>query len=287
LCCPRERPKDKDRKVIGWGGGGPVYADEVTRRHRESVIRLALQEIADGQGDVDAFIAQQSQKARTVPAVAAQIAQRLLKAGRAEEAWSAINAVEQMRSGWIAFEWEQVRVEVMEALGRKEEGQAFRWSCFERTLNDKHLRDYLKRLPEFDDIEAEQRAMGTALEFPEIHQALSFLISWPALERAAALVLGRAKELNGDHYEILSPAADALAGKYPLAATLLLRAMIDFSLKQNRVKRYGHAFRHLAECASLASAISDSAVSSRMSGTWSASKPSMGARVRFGHWFLE
>jgi uncharacterized protein DUF6880 len=145
----------------------------------------------------------------------------------------------------------------MEALGRKAEAQAFRWSCFERTLNDAHLRDYLKRLPEFEDIEAERPAMATALEFPEIHQALAFFISWPALEKAAALVLGRAKELNGDNYEILSPAADALAGKYPLAATLLLRSMIDFALKQNRVKRYRHAARHLAECASLARAIGD------------------------------
>ena len=254
---PPERPKDKDRKVIGWGGGGPIYADEIANRHRESVIRLALQEIADAQGDVDAFIAQQSEKARTAPAIAAEIAQRLLKAGRAEEAWSAINAVDQKRPGWIPFEWEQSRVEVMEALGRKEEAQAFRWTCFERTLNDAHLRDYLKRLPEFEDIEAEERAMATALGFPEIHQALAFLISRPALEKAATLVLGRAKELNGDHYEILSPAADALAGKHPLAATLLLRSMIDFALKRNRVKRYRHAARHLAECASLASAIGD------------------------------
>ena len=146
---------------------------------------------------------------------------------------------------------------MIEALGRKAEAQAFRWSCFERTLNDAHLRDYLKRLPEFDDIEAEERAMATALKFPDVHQALAFLISWPALEKAAALVLGRAKELNGDHYEILSPAADALAAKHPLAATLLLRSMIDFALKRNRVKRYRHIARHLAECASLASAIGD------------------------------
>lgn len=62
---------------------------------------------------------------------------------------------------------------------------------------------------------------------------------------------------NGNHYEILSPAADSLARKYPLAATLLLRAMIDFALKQNRSKRYRHAARHLAECGSLAGAIRD------------------------------
>lgn len=67
----------------------------------------------------------------------------------------------------------------------------------------------------------------------------------------------RRRELNGDHYEILSPAADVLAEKTPLAATLLLRSMIDFALKQNRVKRYRHAARHLAECASLAGGIRD------------------------------
>ena len=254
---PFERPKDKDRKVIGWGGGGALYADDISARHRASVIRLGLEEIADAQGDVDAYIAQQSEKARTVPKIAADIGQRLLKAGRAEEAWSAINAVDKNRTGSIPYEWEEVRIEVMEALGRMEEAQAFRWQCFERTLNSAHLRAYLKRLPDFEDIDAEERAMATALRFSEVHQALAFLVSWPALEKAASLVLARANELNGDHYEILSPAADALAGKHPLAATLLLRAMIDFALKHNRVKRYRHAARHVAECESLATAVGD------------------------------
>ena len=54
---PPEQPKGKDRKVIGWGTGGPLYADEIASSRRESAIRLALQEIADAQGDVDAFIA--------------------------------------------------------------------------------------------------------------------------------------------------------------------------------------------------------------------------------------
>jgi hypothetical protein len=33
--------------------------------------------------------------------------------------------------------------------------------------------------------------------------------------------------------------------------------MIDFALKRNRMKRYRHAARHLAECESLARAIGD------------------------------
>jgi hypothetical protein len=252
-----ERPNDTNRKVIGWGTGGPIYADEIASRQREGTIRLALQEIADAQGDVDAFVAQQSEKAKTVPRVAAEIARRLLEAGRAKEAWSAINTVDENRPGWIPFEWEEVRLDVMEALERKDEAQAFRWQCFERALNSTHLRAYLKRLPDFADVEAEERAMSYALKFPSVHQALAFLVSWPALDKAAGLVFERSGELDGDHYEILSPAADALAAKHPLAATLLLRAMIDFALRENRVKRYRHAARHLAECASLAAAIGD------------------------------
>lgn len=87
--------------MVGWGSGGPLYADELAGRHRESVIRLALQEIADAQGDVDAFIAQQSEEARRVPKVAAAIAQRLLKAGCVNDAWTAINAV--MKTEWAGF----------------------------------------------------------------------------------------------------------------------------------------------------------------------------------------
>jgi len=74
----------------------------------------------------------------------------------------------------------------MEALGRKDRAQAFRWQCFERALNSAHLRAYLKRLPDFDDIEAEERAMSYTLRCPSVHRALAFLVSWPALDKAAA-----------------------------------------------------------------------------------------------------
>jgi hypothetical protein len=74
---PLEKLKDKDRRVIGWGVGDALCTDEISSRQRETTIPLALQEIADAQGDVDdAFIAQQSEAAKTVPRVAAKIARR-------------------------------------------------------------------------------------------------------------------------------------------------------------------------------------------------------------------
>jgi hypothetical protein len=254
---PVRKPAPNDRKVVGWGPRGAIYADDLVERFRVSAIRLALQEIADAQGDVDAFIAQYEEPVRKVPKIAAEIARRLLAAGRTDEAWHAIEATELQRSGWPDFEWEDARIEVLDVLGRSDDAQFARWSCFERSLSARHLRDYLKRLPEFDDFEAEERALGYAERYVSLLQAISFLVSWPALDRAARTVTSRVIDLDGNHYEIMTPAAEALAAKYPLAATLLLRAMIDFSLTKSRVSRYGHAARHLRDCAGLAAAIQD------------------------------
>lgn len=258
---PVTKTADKDRVKIGWSSSGPIYADEAAERSWVSRTRLALMEIADAQGDVDGFIAQHDEKARKVRRIAAEIAQRLLAAGRVEEARATIEGTEHRnsQSGWIwpEFAWEDARIDVLDALGRAEEAQAARWSCFERSLSSRHLRAYLQRLPDFEDIEAERKAFDYAASSPNLLQALSLFMSWPALDRAANLVLKRSGELDADHYEILTPAADALAGKYPLAATIVLRAMIDFSLNNARSTRYRHAARHLLDCSGLSSAITD------------------------------
>lgn len=245
---PVEKIVVQDRVPIGWESGGPIYEDEIDARQREMTIRLALQQIADAQGDVDAFIAQQSETARSMPMIAAEIAERLLAAGRAEEAWLAINTVETSGERDIPFEWQEARVAALEALGRRDEAQAFQRQCFEQSLDDRHLRAYLKRLPDFDDFEAEETALAHASLFPDVHQALAFLMSWPALDKAAALVIARAPELNGDLYELLAPAAENLNQKHPLAAVITLRAMIDFTLNRVRSSRYRYAARHLVDC---------------------------------------
>lgn len=250
-------PPESERRVIGWSSGGKLYADEAERRHRRYAAKSILQEIAKATGDVDAYIAQFDTVARTAPMIAADIARRLLDADRAREAWEAIEAVSPNKRGRRPFEWEEARIDILEALGRAEEAQAFQWQCFLDTLALPHLRAYLRRLPDFEDFEAEQRAVAHALAFSDAHQALAFLVAWPDLECASRLVLARKEELDGNRYELLSPAADMLDEKYPLAATLARRAMIDFTLGKARSSRYHHAARHLAECASLSRRIVD------------------------------
>jgi len=158
-------PKD-EWEAVGYGSGGTTYAHQMEERSRQSMVGMALKDIADAMGDVDAFIAQYDPKTRKVPQIAAEIAARLLAAGRAEDALGFIERAEVDSDRWVPREWQDTRLEVLEALDRKEEAQAFRWSCFESTLNSEYLRDFLKRLPDFEDIDAEERAMDHAAARP-------------------------------------------------------------------------------------------------------------------------
>lgn len=220
-------------------------------------LRMALEQIADVEGDADAYIAQQSDLARKAPQVAAEIARRLLEAGRFEDAWKAINAPDEKDRGWIPYEWEATRINVMQAMGQTEAARDFMWMCYARSLNADHLRAWLGGLPDFEDVDAETRAMEHALGFESFTTALHFLMNWPAIEQAATLITIRAAEIDGHHYELLGPASDALEDRHPLAATLLKRGLIDFALQNARVKRYRHATRHLRECKNLAARIDD------------------------------
>jgi hypothetical protein len=226
---------------------------------RESAVcRSVLMDVADAEGDPDAYAALHDAKLRRVPKIAAEIARRFLAAGRAAEALAALEeAPTEPRRLWPDFAWEDARIDALEALGRQDEAQALRWSCFERSLSSGHLRDYLKRLRPVEQLDTEERAMAFAQEYKSALQSLSFFVHWPALQEAARLVTRRAADLDGNHYHLLSPAAEALMARHPLAASLALRAMIDDTLEHGRSTRYRHAVRHLATCAALAAGILD------------------------------
>jgi len=247
-----------ERRVIGLCTRGPIYENDYERGRHGRLVRSAMTEIADELGDVDGFVGCYSDEERANPAIAAAIAERLLAADRASEALATLHGADgAFRQGGHWPDWQRVRIEVLDALGRSGDAQEDRWQAFERGLDAGYLRAHLKRLPDFDDIEAEERALGFVSRHPSFHQALAFLTDWPALDRAASLIMARAAELDGDHYWLLTPAADALEQRHPLAATLVLRAMIDLSLDAAKYKRYRHAARHLQTCEHLARRIDD------------------------------
>lgn len=255
---PPKQPKDSERRVIGWEQGGPLYEDDSEIKGHSRLVRSALTEIADALGDVDAYAERYSAAEQTNPAIAAGIAHRLLGAGRAVEALAALDRAESVRgNGGHWPDWDRVRIDALDDLGRANEAQAMRWNLFESVLHADYLKQYLKRLPDFEDEKAEQRALAFAAAYPDFDRGLQFLAEWPAPVAAAAMVLARHGDMSGDHYWYLTDTADHLDKDHPLAATVILRAMIGFALDERRSKRYPHAARHLQTCAYLSRRIDD------------------------------
>ena len=224
--------------------------------------RQKLLWIADAEGDVDEFVRLHPPDERTRPHYAADIARRLLAAGRAAEALRTLDAAKggtDARSvmGRPDFGWADARIESLDALGRHDEAQDVRWSCFDRGLSARHLRGWLKRFPGFEGMEAEERAFDHAERYHPETEVVEFLVEWPDLARASAFVLGHTNALDGDRHYTLLPVAEALAARFPLAATLVLRSMIDATLAKHQHQRYRAAARHLTECAGLAAGITD------------------------------
>jgi len=224
---------------------------EAALLERGAVDRLTLEQLAQGRGDLDAYLALFDARQLSWPDTAAEVAGQLLAAGRAEQALAVLDGAAKACERLEALAWHDTRIAVLEALDRREEAQQHRWRVFSATLSIPLLRDYLKRLDDFADVEAEESAFALV----EAHQrplaALQFLVFWPALPRAARYVIEHRQAWDGEAYALYEPAAERLSGDHPLAATVMLRAMVLFALAMGRSKRYRYAAEHLRQCEQL------------------------------------
>ena len=224
---------------------------------KASFVKWCLQEIATAAGDTEAYIAQYSTEDLRRQDVSAEVAMLLLADDNARGALDLLLDADQDGRPKGQDVWDTAYIASLIALDREDEAQAHRWACFSLSLNTQHLRDYLNKLPDFEDVEVEDRAKQHVLTFPNVSTALEFCLNWPDLLTAAQLVATRADEINGDHYSLLTPAAEALRIRHPLAAVLLWRSMIDCALGQGRASRYGHAADCLMDCTLLDAEIED------------------------------
>lgn len=221
----------------------------------------ALRDVADAQGDVEGYIAAVPLAEAKLPAAGAEIARRLLAAGRTEDALVALTrsappaGARALLPG--AHDWEDIYLDALEADGQAALAQDIRWTAFEARLATDRLRAFLKRLPDFDDVEAEEKAMAHAETFPNFSDALAFFTDWPAAPQAARLVLARPDQIDPHRPELIDAAARLLEARHPLAATLLLRAAVLDTLRWNRVDRLKEANRQLAEMESLSVQVGD------------------------------
>ena len=201
---------------------------------REIRVTICLQQIADVQGNVDAFIETYDERSLRNPVFAARIAIRLTAAERSQEALVYLENARPINKFGLV-EWHNASISALLASGNLEEAQQLRWQMFQQTLDDHYLRDYLNVLPDFEDVEAEEQALSFAETYEDVHRALIFLTNWPALHRASELVLSRISEIDGNAYHILPSIAENLGEDYPLAAILLRRKLIEYALDGGKI----------------------------------------------------
>lgn len=212
-----------------------------------------LRAVADLQGDVDGWLAAHDAEALRQPGLAPQAAARLLAAGRAEAALALVEAARApltaRRPAREEPALEEAFAACLTALGRRGELRDFLWQEFLRSLSPASLRQHLKLLPDFDDIEAEDRARQLVQAHPDTAAALNFFVGWPDLAAAAALVEARSEDLGGLEEALLTAAAEALQASFPLAAVLLRRQLIARALARPGAAREAAAAGHLTLCA--------------------------------------
>lgn len=198
-------------------------------------LALVVRKLADRVDDFELWAATIGEADRARPEIGAEIARRLAAAGRAGEARAALEAARPQAppSRWgrpaepppTPDVWRTAEIAVLDSEGRSEEAAAARWALFERSLDADQLRALIAALPDFEDVAALDRAHAIAANWPDADKGLAFLMDWPAHREAAEMVLARAGSLRGTA-EAFPLWAGRLAGRYPVAAMLLLRVRI-------------------------------------------------------------
>lgn len=228
------------------------------------------QAVADARGDLDAFLILEAQRP-TWSQNPLRAAEKLLEAGRLDEA---LDWARREHRGGVAYasaadiaegrirrlhDVERVALEarILEAQGDKAAAQTLRWQAFEESLDPAPLRDYLEKLGDFEEDDELFRAFAHAEASRQLYSALAFFIAWPHLDRAAKLVVAKAGQWDGQHYGALGCAAAALEEKFPLAASVLYRALLDAILKRGKSQAYSHGARYLAQLERLSAEIAD------------------------------
>jgi hypothetical protein len=231
-----------------------------------------LRALADAAGDPDAYIRTLPADLLRASAVGAEIARRLLAADRVEDALAALVAsapkTPRPRFGFGAakltpeptsqLEWEAQYIEAVERSGDTAAAQTLRWEAFERTLSREQLAAYIKRLLDFDDVEAADKAFAHAAAWPDFMAGLSFLMTWPAIPEAAAMIQARRSELAGSDHR-LADWIHRLEARQPVAALILLRAAIQGALRRGASKADPELVSQLAHAESLSDRVPASA----------------------------
>ena len=158
-----------------------------------------------------------------------------------------------------AYERDQLLLEIYQKQGDSAKLTALLYQQF----RSHHAMDTLQAL--LDVIGNDKRdavieeAVVQILETDRLRKSdATFLIAAGKIDTAEAHLLGRADQLDGDHYDTLLPIAESLeSANRPLGASLIYRSLLVSILKRGHTKAYPHGVRYLKKLDTLTASISD------------------------------
>ncbi len=222
--------------------------------------------IADQRGNLDLLIELELEKPEHMRNTQ-EIAEKLLEGGRLEEALDWVRREEKgtrirvltsysvgPSDGIYSERRSALEARILDAMGDRAAARDVLWAGFKAGLSAELLRQHLKLLPDFEDMEAEEAALKLALGHKHGFLALEFFLDWQRPDLAAQLIVERREEWDGRDWHVLPEVAETLEHEYPLAATILYRALLDDVLARARSKAYGHGARHLRQLGLIAEA---------------------------------
>ena len=222
-------------------------------------IAVGLRGIAFFQQDVDAFIRHFSKHDLALPEIAAALAEHLIESNRAEDALKLLDAIDRkLEPINLAYSGRShIKIRALDKLGRQKEAQDERLATYRKTFSSRILREYLKHLPDFEDIEAEERELDFAMKSNRPLAAFRLLLEWPDFDRAAKLVFRTQIEDVPALKEVSAHLLAELEPRHPLAVTVIYRCAIAENLSWGGRGRVKLAAKLLLDCARLAPFVED------------------------------
>jgi hypothetical protein len=212
----------------------------VTRRDMRRTIAFLL-------GDSTRYFEINAQCGTDDPVMTSRV---LLAAGNPQEAMRTLNTA--MLGRRASPQTDRLRADILAKEGATDMAQDVRLSCFRRYLCADALRDYLKQVPDFDDIQAEYDALAFAADFPDPCASVRFFLRYDRPALAADRILSEPDAwATVDHWG-QDDAAEELAPHHPLAASILLRGRTTQIMREDAKELFHEARSHLKVLRSLA-----------------------------------
>jgi len=187
-----------------------------------------------------------------------EVAEAYFAAGQFETALEKLNSMKEVPFN-IASKHKEILTKIHESLGNNDEIKAIKIKNFLEHPSSRTYEELCEILSE-DEVE---KILEPCLNERESSlyfdpETLHFLFHLGRFERASDLVLKRSEDINGDLYYTYPEIAQTFADNgFPLAATIIYRALLDSILERAKTNTYTHGARYLKKLTQLAPLITD------------------------------